>query len=139
MGFMESLIQHDIPLSESTVMDGGEMPEDGYRVALEMLKDPATRPTVVVCFNDMVAMGVYRAAHYLSLNIPGDLSVMGFDGIDFAESFGPPLTSVNIFPVEHGRQSAEVMLQALRGGHGRGSLTRMISSEVIERESVRRI
>lgn len=139
LGFVESLIQHDIPVSEGLILDAGENAADGYRAALEMLRDPVSRPTAVLCFNDMVAMGVYRAAHELSLDIPRDVSVVGFDGIDFAELFGPPLTSVNIFPTELGRKAAELLVRAIRNETGRGVVTQWIPPKLIERGSVCRI
>ncbi len=139
IGFVESLIQHDIPVSDAMIMDAGETAVAGYQAALEMLRHPESRPTAILCFNDMVAMGVYRAAHELSLDIPGDVSVIGFDGIDFAGLFGPPLTSVNIFPTELGRQAAQLLMRAIRNETGRGFITQWVEPEMIERGSVRRI
>ena len=139
LGFIESLIEHDIPVSDALIADAGETAAAGYQMALEMLKNPDARPTAVLCFNDMVAMGVYRAAHELSLDIPGDLSVVGFDGIDFAELFGPPLTSVNIFPEEQGRQAADILVRVIRNQTGRGIVTQWIEPKLLERASVRRI
>lgn len=137
LGFIESLVEHDIPLSNSFIIDAGETAVAGYQGALQMLGDPKNRPTAVLCFNDMVAMGVYRAAHELSLNIPADLSVVGFDGIDFAELFGPPLTSVNMFPEEIGRQAASLLVKAIRNQLGRGTVTQRIEPQMLERASVR--
>ncbi|MBI2425136.1 MAG: LacI family DNA-binding transcriptional regulator [Candidatus Hydrogenedentes bacterium] len=137
IGFIESLIAHDIPISGAMIVDGGETAAAGYQAAMEMLRDPARRPTALVCFNDMVAIGVYRAAHELSLDIPGDLSVVGFDGIDFAELFGPPLTSVDIFPTLVGRRAAELLLKAIRNQTGRGFVEEVIHPQLIERASVR--
>jgi len=137
IGFLESLVQHDMPLSEANILDAGETAADGYVAALEMLRDPATRPTAVLCFNDMVAMGVYRACHELKMNIPADVSVVGYDGIEFAALFGPPLTSVNIFPTEMGRRAGEVLVRAIRNEAGRGATTTWIPSELTERGSVR--
>jgi DNA-binding LacI/PurR family transcriptional regulator len=108
-------------------------------VALQVLENPMTRPTALLCFNDMVAMGVYRAAHELSLDIPRDLSVVGFDGIDFAELLGPPLTTVNIFPHEVGRQAAELLVRAIKNQVGRGFETEWIQPRLLERASVRRL
>jgi DNA-binding LacI/PurR family transcriptional regulator len=139
LGFVESLIEHDIPVSDALIVDAGETAAAGYQVALEVLKDPEARPTALLCFNDMVAMGVYRAAHELSLDIPGDLSVVGFDGIDFAELLGPPLTSVGIFPEVLGEQAAELLLKVIRNQTGRGIVTEWIDPRLIERASVRRV
>ncbi|MBW7864525.1 MAG: LacI family DNA-binding transcriptional regulator [Candidatus Hydrogenedentes bacterium] len=139
LGFIESLVAHDIPVSDAVIMDAGETATAGYTVALEMLRDPSRRPTAVVCFNDMVAMGVYRAAHELSLDIPGDISVVGFDGIDFAGLFGPPLTSVDIFPTVLGRKAAELALRAIRNQTGRGMVEEWVTPKLVERDSVREI
>ncbi len=139
LGFIESLIEHDIPVSDAVILDAGETAVVGYQAALTMLKDPARRPTAILCFNDMVAMGVYRAAHELSLDIPNDLSVVGFDGIDFAELFGPPLTTVDTSPTELGRQTAELLVKAIRNETGRSFETRWIKPVLVVRESVRRL
>jgi len=92
-----------------------------------------------VCFNDMVAMGVYRSAHELSLEIPRDLSVVGHDGVDFAGLLAPPLTSVDIFPEVLGKRSAEVLMRLIRNEAGRSIITQWIQPEIIERGSVRGI
>jgi len=136
MGFVESLIEHDIPMSEAAIVDAGETAAAGYRAALDMLRDPRQRPTALLCFNDMVAMGVYRAAHELDLDIPGDLSVVGFDGIDFAELLGPPLTSVDILPETLGRKAAELLVKVIRNEVGRAPVTEWIEPKLIERGSV---
>jgi DNA-binding LacI/PurR family transcriptional regulator len=139
LGFIESLVAHDIPVSDAVIVDAGETAVAGYRAALSVLQEPERRPTALVCFNDMVAMGVYRAAHELSLDIPGDLSVVGFDGIDFAELFGPPLTSVDIFPTLLGRKAAETLLRVIRNQTGRGIVEEWVHPRLIERASVRQL
>jgi DNA-binding LacI/PurR family transcriptional regulator len=136
MGFVESLIEHDIPVSDAVILDAGETAAAGYEAAQEMLRNASERPTAVLCFNDMVAMGVYRAAHELGLDIPGDLSVVGFDGIDFAELLGPPLTSVDIFPETLGKKAAELLVKVIRNEVGRGPVTEWVDPRLIERGSV---
>jgi LacI family transcriptional regulator len=56
----------------------------------------ASRPTAVVCSNDMTAIGVLRAAYMGGLRVPHDLSVVGLDDIDFAEFTLPPLTTIRL-------------------------------------------
>lgn len=140
LGFVESLIEHDIPMSEAVILTAGETANAGYQTALEVLKrPPETRPTALLCFNDMVALGVYRAAHELSLEIPGDLSVVGFDGVDFAELLGPPLTGVDIFPRELGKKAAELLLKVIRNQVGPETTSVSLEPKLIERGSVARI
>jgi DNA-binding LacI/PurR family transcriptional regulator len=139
MGFVESLINHDIPITNATVVTTEETAVSGYQAALELLRDAEQRPTALMCFNDMVAMGAYRAASELKLRIPEDISVAGFDGIDFAELLGPPLTSVDLFPMQHGEMAAELLLKTIRNEKGRGPTIERIEPRLLERQSVARL
>ena len=136
LGFIESLVNHDIPVSDALIIDAGETAAAGYPAALEMLRNPAGRPTALLCFNDMCAMGVYRAAHELDLGIPGELSVVGFDGIDFTALMAPPLTTVDIFPVKLGEEAAELLVKVIKNQTGRSCVTQWVQPRLIERNSV---
>ena len=140
LGFMESLVEHELDFDGSMTMEISEpFVEGGYEGALKVLSDPETRPTALVCFNDLTAMGVYRAAYELSLRIPDDVSVIGFDGIDLCEALGPPLTTVSIFPEKLGRAAAELLLEVIQRDNRGGFLTREIEPKLIERQSVIRV
>jgi DNA-binding LacI/PurR family transcriptional regulator len=69
---------------------------DGGRAALRQLLDRprAERPTGVICSSDLMAIGAMQEAASAGLDVPGDLSVVGFDGIDAAAWTQPPLTTV---------------------------------------------
>ncbi|MCC6145388.1 MAG: LacI family DNA-binding transcriptional regulator [Candidatus Hydrogenedentes bacterium] len=139
MGFVESLINHDIPRTNAVMVATGETALSGYHAALDLLRDAGSRPSAVICFNDMLAMGVYRAASELKLHIPDDVSVAGFDGIDFGELLGPPLTSVDISPFRSGALAAELLLKILRDEKGRNAVTEEIVPRLLKRGSVRRM
>jgi DNA-binding LacI/PurR family transcriptional regulator len=68
----------------------------GGRQALrELLAKPkAARPTAVICSSDLMAIGAMQEADAQGLRVPGDLSIVGFDGIDAASWTNPPLTTV---------------------------------------------
>jgi LacI family transcriptional regulator len=55
-----------------------------------------SRPTALICSNDMTAIGVLRAVYMAGLRVPEDLSVIGLDDIDFAEFTLPPLTTIRL-------------------------------------------
>ncbi len=140
LGFMESLVEHELDFDGSMTMEISEPSEEGgYKATLKVLSDPETRPTALVCFNDLTAMGAYRAAYELGLRIPDDVSVIGFDGIDFCETLGPPLTTVSIFPEKLGRAAAELLLEVIQRDNRGGVLTREIEPKLIERQSVIRV
>ena len=138
LGFVESLVAHEIEFRESMTVRAGDTSDDGYRAAMEVLADPNTRPTALLCCNDMVAIGCYKAAHQLGLHIPNDVSIVGFDGIDMGEVMGPPLTTLSVFPRQMGQIAAEMLMEVISGKHGRQErMERVIEHKLIERESVR--
>lgn len=81
----------------------------GIGPAREMLSRP-DRPTAVFAASDWYAKTVYEAARELDLNIPDDLSVVGFSDDGFAVEMSPQLTTVRQPAYEIGRRAAEVVL-----------------------------
>lgn len=77
----------------------------GFATALELLADPATRPTAVVAGCDEVAIGVIIAARQLGIDVPGELSIVGIDDHDLAGMFG--LTTVRQQPAAQGTLAVE--------------------------------
>ncbi len=71
----------------------------------------ASRPTAIVCSNDMTAIGVLRAAYTQGLRVPQDLSVIGLDDIDFAEFTLPPLTTIRLSRADLARAAFEALRQ----------------------------
>jgi DNA-binding LacI/PurR family transcriptional regulator len=69
-----------------------------------------------MCGNDLVALGVIKAARERGLDVPGDLAVAGFDDFDFAAAVDPPLTTVRIPGYEMGRYAAATLLDAVASG-----------------------
>jgi LacI family transcriptional regulator, repressor for deo operon, udp, cdd, tsx, nupC, and nupG len=72
-------------------------------------------PTAVVCSNDLLAIQCMRAANLVGLQVPKDLSVVGFDGIGLGEALTPALSTIVQPNAEIGRRSVELLVQALTG------------------------
>ena len=72
-------------------------------------------PTAVLCMNDILAYGALMAASELGLNVPHDLSVTGFDDLDFAASLSPALTTVRIPAEAIGDAAASWLVDSLEG------------------------
>ena len=70
-----------------------------------------SKPTAILCSNDMTAIGVLRAAYLQGLQVPRDLSVIGLDDIDFAEFTLPPLTTIRLSRSELARAAFEALRQ----------------------------
>lgn len=92
---------------------GDWSPGAGYAATQRLLRD--ARPTAIFAANDQMALGAYRAISEAGLRIPQDISLIGFDDIDEAEMFAPPLTTVRQDWGLLGRESLRVALEMERG------------------------
>jgi LacI family transcriptional regulator len=113
-----------------------EISAKGAREAMDTLfaLPEDERPTAVFCFNDRLAVGVYTAAHHRGLNIPRDLSIVGYDDQQFiAAEQDPPLTTVALPHYEMGRWAMEVAL-GVRAEEK--DATHLMECPVIRRDSV---
>ncbi|GAA4598588.1 DNA-binding LacI/PurR family transcriptional regulator [Actinoplanes octamycinicus] len=81
--------------------------------ARELLSRP-DRPTAVLCFSDVTALGVRQAAGDLGLRVPEDLSLVGFDDSPLATQVQPALTTIRQDVEEKGRKAAALLNAALR-------------------------
>ncbi|WP_232344316.1 LacI family DNA-binding transcriptional regulator [Actinoplanes awajinensis] len=90
-----------------------ERVDDVRRDARELLSRP-DRPTAVLCFSDVTALGVRQAAADLGLRVPEDLSLVGFDDGPIATQIQPGLTTVRQDVEEKGRSAAALLNAALR-------------------------
>jgi DNA-binding LacI/PurR family transcriptional regulator len=94
-------------------------------------------PTALVCSNDLLAIRSVRAAHYVGLRVPDDLSVTGFDGIALGQDLTPALSTVVQPNAEIGRRSVELLLQALAGqGPPRSSASLTLALHFRDGESI---
>src|SRR5208283_1838892 len=98
VAFQDCMKEIGLPISPTLLVDGDHTMEGGVR-AMSALAALADRPSVV-CSNDMTAIGVMRKAFELALDIPRDLSVVGFDDIHLARFMIPPLTTVQMSQIE---------------------------------------
>ena len=83
------------PAPEWRTVADQDGPEGGRR-AIAGLLDTGFQPTAIICVNDYTAIGVLRELRERGLNVPGDVSVTGFDNIQLSEYCFPPLTTVHI-------------------------------------------
>jgi len=86
---------------------------EGYQAALRLLKLPA-RPTALISINDLLAIGILRAAGDLGLAIPGDLSVVGYDDIPLASFMVPRLTTVSKDAFHAGQEAFKLLLARIQ-------------------------
>jgi LacI family transcriptional regulator len=113
-GYREALGAAGLPVDEALVRPGGFEPELARVAARELLTLPEP-PTAIFAANDLSAVTVLEVASELGLDVPGRLSVLGFDNIPESALADPPLTTVQQ-PIRQMGQRATAMLLNLISG-----------------------
>jgi LacI family transcriptional regulator len=94
----------------------GDFGPQGGAAAMRQLLASAHPPTAVFVCNDMMAIGALHAAHEAGVDVPRELSVVGFDDIELAAYTSPPLTTVAQPKEAIGTGAAGLLLERLRDG-----------------------
>lgn len=113
-GYKDGLAAAGIPLNEDLIEIGDYTTETAVICARKLLSRP-DRPTAIFAANDVSAMGVYQAAREFGLQIPGDLSVIGFDNLRVAASLNPPLTTIDQSLEMMGTMATEMIVKLVKG------------------------
>lgn len=105
-GLLEELAAQRLPPSVPAI--GDWTADFGYRAGLRLLRQRET--TAYFCSNDAMAIGLMHAARDLGVDVPGDVSIVGYDDVPEAAHLWPPLTTVRQDFAEMGRRCITVLL-----------------------------
>ncbi|GAA1790217.1 LacI family DNA-binding transcriptional regulator [Luedemannella flava] len=100
----------DLPVSRPTSSGATE-------AAVTQLLHQDPRPTAIICFNDVAAVRVLRGLRRAGIRVPEDMSVVGYDDVDFASELSPALTTVRQPRHELGRAAVDLLLAEHDHGH----------------------
>lgn len=131
--YQECLLTAGLPLDQDLIIRCGPVIEDGYQAGIQLLKR-SERPTAIIAINDLLALGVLRAAGDLGLRIPMDLSLVSYDDIPQANYLTPRLTTASKDAVRLGREAVKLLLERLRDS-GRPRQVVSLPTKFIIRES----
>ena len=132
-GYRSGLSQHGIKFNQKLVFKGDYSFESGAKGGdyFLSLKNP---PTAVMCANDAMALALIRQAVQRGLNVPDDLSVIGFDDIPVASQISPSLTTMAA-PIEQITEQACNMLISLINGEKPESRHIALPAQLVIRDS----
>lgn len=108
-GYQLALLEAGIPFDPELVVEGDWSAESGQAGATRLLSLRAP-PTAIFAANDYMALGAIDAAHQQRLQVPGDLSVAGYDNRAFAAFCRPRLTTISLPLYEMGLEAARRLL-----------------------------
>ncbi|AVT28255.1 MULTISPECIES: LacI family DNA-binding transcriptional regulator [unclassified Plantactinospora] len=132
-GFRSAHDEAGIPVDPDLVRYGMFSAQAGYQYGMELLTRP-DRPTAIFAGSDMQALGVLRAARQLNLDVPADLSVIGYDDLPVASWIGPALTTVNQPLRDMAGTATQMLLDLARGAELSTSRIDLVT-ELVVRES----
>lgn len=134
-GFCDAM--REAGLEPSLVREGRAFTEpEGARLCEELL-DADAPFTGIVAGNDLMALGCYDVFAARAIDCPGEVSVVGFNDMPFADRFSPPLTTIGIPHYEIGVAAAELLLERLHDGSSQPREV-VLPAELIVRGSTRR-
>ncbi len=138
LGFKKAMDEAKLYIDKQWVRDGDWSLEDGNQQMMDILKSD-NRPTAVFAACDLIAIGVIRAIHQFGLTVPDDISIISFDDIEMSTYTNPSLTTFHVPKKEIGKLAVKMLLDQINGNNPGFPLKVMVSAELVERESVKRI
>ncbi|MEU9328100.1 substrate-binding domain-containing protein [Streptomyces canus] len=105
----------------------------GYEQGRRLADMPGV--TAVFAANDQMALGVLRALREAGRDVPGDVSLVGYDDIPEAEYVWPPLTTVRQDSGEAGRRALELLVARIEGRPRTGTLVALLPELVVRGSS----
>lgn len=113
-GYTSALQAFDIERRNDYIKHGNLDLQSGYDYGLSLLKMGSERPTAVFAANDVAAIGIMETLKKNGLSIPEDISIVGFDDIPLASTYGINLTTVRYPYDQMGQKAAELILEKVK-------------------------
>jgi DNA-binding LacI/PurR family transcriptional regulator len=110
--YRQVLEANGIPYDPDMVRMGAYEPESGYQ-AMQSLLALDTVPSAVYGMNDIMALGAMAAIHDAGLRVPGDIAVVGYDDMRFAQFTYPPLTTVRAPEIRLGYEAGKMLINLI--------------------------
>jgi len=136
-GFLAGLAVTDIELPPEFDLDGGFREDSAHQLALQLLALPEP-PTAIFTGNNLMTIGVLKALQEMRVEVPGEISIVGFDDLALGSLLHPPLTCVNRPDVEQGALAMRLLLNRIRRHAPDRPRRIVLDTELIVRESTGR-
>jgi len=131
-GYRRALQEAGIEVREERMLESDFTSTGGYNAAARLLE--SNPPSAIFAGNDMIGIGVLRAAAERNVRVPAELSVIGFDDIQMSRYVYPALTTVGQSILQLGEMAAEVLLRRIAAPDS-GTDQRIVTPSIVLRES----
>jgi LacI family transcriptional regulator len=132
-GFSDAMAAAGFAVGPGRIQRGEFSFRSGWEAGERLLQDPQNRPTAIFAGNDDMALGVMAVANRLHVEIPSDLTLVGFDDSPSAQVVWPQLTTVRQPTAEMAAVAAEILIK--RNSADKGPRGRLLGFKLVVRES----
>jgi DNA-binding LacI/PurR family transcriptional regulator len=136
-GYCDALKEFGIPLRSQLVFEGRVDFKSGMLQG-ERIAKSHMKPTAAFASADIMAIGAIKRLSQLGYNIPGDISIVGFDDINVSQYINPGLTTVKQDIQKKGETAVKIILSGIANSQA-GKQEIILPLEIVERESVRKL
>jgi LacI family repressor for deo operon, udp, cdd, tsx, nupC, and nupG len=133
-GYRKAMQNSGAIIEDGWVVEGGLSVDGGSQATRELLRH-ARRPTAIFCANDEMAMGCLHEIKTQGLQVPKDVSVVGFDDTRYARILDPPLTTIHQPAEEIGKRVMHRLLKEIEQGRHDNAEPEIVPHQLIIRKS----
>ena len=138
-GFFEGLQRLGLAANDSAIFTVDQTYHGAYKDMKSILARHPPLPTALVCSNDIIASGCLKAFSEFGVNVPEDISVVGFDNLPLSAISEPPLTTIQVSKAQIGMMAVQLLVSRIQGEAAIPAVKVLIGGKLIERNSVKRI
>lgn len=135
-GYRHALESAGLPVYPEMILDVSGRDDNGYN-AVKNLLEKGIIPDAIFAASDPRAIGAIRAVKDCGLNVPDDISIVGFDDLDISSYIDPPLTTVSQPLYEMGTQAARRLIAMVNGSKDEKPQIKIMKTRLIKRKSVK--
>lgn len=136
IGYLEAMNEAGLPTNENWIIDGGFSEGQAEKVTKALLSENPSI-TAIFCASDLMALGAMKAAKQLGLEVPKQLSVIGYDDIVLSSYTSPSLTTINQGIYKLGYEASKLLIDLLEGQVEERK--RILPTRLVERESTSKL
>ena len=137
-GFKEAMRHNGLRWNEEWIIPGGFHESDGYEAMRSFMRSGKRLPTAIVMANDSVAFGAIRALREHGVEIPKDVSIVGFDDHELSSRFQPPLTTIKVDFGAMMKELTEAVIGHIEDDEAE-AFEYTVRSELVVRDSCRKL
>ncbi len=136
-GYLTAMLEHGLSPMKELYYAKESTIQAGFDSLIQIMENSKVTPTAIFACNDLMAAGAIKSCRKLGLDVPNDISIIGFDNTIITEIIDPPLTTVSQPQKKIAVEAVNLLMNAINGETEKRKI--ILNTEIIERETVKKI